>query len=77
MEWIEAIRAGKEFPLMSRFDYSVPLTELCLLGALAMRCGRPIEWNSSKLEVAGMPEAANYIKRQSYLKGWEYSSDKI
>ena len=45
LEWAEAIKQGKEFPFMSRFDYSVPLTELCLLGALAMRCGRPIEWN--------------------------------
>jgi predicted dehydrogenase len=76
-EWISAIREGKEFPFMSRFDYSVPLTELCLLGALAMQCGRPIEWNSKKLEVTGMPEAAKYIKRQAYRKGWEYSSDKI
>lgn len=77
MEWMEAIRNGKEFPFMSRFDYSVPLTELCLLGALAMECRRPIEWNSEKLEVVGMPEAAKFIKRQAYRKGWEYSSDKI
>jgi len=26
-EWIEAIRRGKEFPEMSQFDYSIPLTD--------------------------------------------------
>ena len=72
-----AIREGKAFPFMSSFDYSVPLTELCLLGALAMRCGRPIEWDSAKFEVIGMPEAAKYLKRAAYREGWEYSSAKI
>ena len=76
-EWTLAIKEGKPFPFMSSFDYSVPLTELCLLGALAMRCGRPIEWNSAKLEVPGMPEAQAFIKRPKYREGWEYSAAKI
>ena len=62
---------------MSQFDYSIPLTELCLVGGLAMLCKKPIEWNSAKLEVVGMPEAAKYIKRPKYRAGWEYSSAKI
>ena len=76
-EWTVAIKEGKAFPFMSQFDYSVPLTELCLLGALAMRCGRPIEWNADKMEVTGMPEAAKFIKRQAVRPGWDYSSAKV
>lgn len=76
-EWTLAIKNGKAFPFMAHFDYSVPLTELCLVGGLAMRVGKPIEWNSEKLEVVGMPEASKFIKRPVYRRGWEYSSDKI
>lgn len=76
-EWTMAIKEGKAYPFMSQFDYSVPLTELGALGGLAMRCGMPIGWDSAKLEVPGLPEAAKFIKRTHYRKGWEYSADKI
>ena len=59
----KAIKNGKPFDFMSQFDYSVPLTELGLIGGLAMRVGKKIDWNSAKLEVTGMPEAAKFIKR--------------
>lgn len=77
IEWSMAIKQGKAFPFMSQFDYSVPLTELCLIGGLAMRMGVPIDWNSEKLEVTGYPEASEFIKRPRYRAGWEYSSDKV
>lgn len=77
-EWSEAIKAGAEFPYMSHFDVAAPLTELCLVGGLAMLLGgKRIEWDSEKLEVKGMPEAAKYIKRASYQAGYEYTADKI
>jgi hypothetical protein len=72
-----AIKEGKAYPFMSQFDYAVPLTELGALGGLAMRCGMPIGWDSAKLEVPGLPEASNFIKRPVYRKGWEYSADKV
>jgi predicted dehydrogenase len=77
-EWTLAIKNGKPFPFMSQFDYSVPLTELTLVGGLAMRvAGKRVEWNSEKLEAVGLPEAAKFIKRAAYRPGWEYSSDKV
>jgi hypothetical protein len=77
-EWTLAIKNGKPFPFMSQFDYSVPLTELTLVGGLSMRmAGQRLEWNSDKLQVVGKPEAAKYIKRAAYRAGWEYSSAKI
>ena len=77
-EWTEAIKAGKEFPWMSQFDYSVPLTEVTLIGGLAMRFpGTRLEWDSKSLKV-GNNEAANaFIKRKQYRSGWEYSADSI
>ncbi len=73
-EWTNAIKNGLKCG--SNFDYAVPLTNLCLLGNLAISCRKPIEWDPAKLEVKGMPEASKFIKRQ-YREGWDYSADKI
>jgi predicted dehydrogenase len=78
VEWTHAIKNGKPFPFMSQFDYSIPLTELTLVGGLAMHYpGVRIEWDAHNLAAVGLPEAAKFIKRAAYRKGWEYSSDKI
>jgi predicted dehydrogenase len=77
-EWTLAIKNGKPFPFMSQFDYSVPLTELTLIGGLAMRvAGKRIEWDSKNLKVVNAAEANRFIKRAKYREGWEYSSAKI
>jgi predicted dehydrogenase len=76
-EWALAIKQGKPFPFMSQFDYSVPLTELCLLGCLAIRTGQPIVWDQ-KTSTAINNEAANkLVKRAQYRKGWEYAAKDI
>ncbi len=62
----------------SNFDYSVPLTKLCLLGNLAIaNHGKVIEWDSAAQNVKGDPEASKFIKRAAYRPGFEYSADKI
>jgi predicted dehydrogenase len=76
-EWSLAIKQGKPFATMGQFDYSVPLTELCLLGDLAIRTGKPIEWDQQKFEATGNPEANKLIKRTEYRPGWDYSANKI
>jgi predicted dehydrogenase len=77
-EWSAAIKEGAAYPFMSQFSYSVPLTELTLVGGLSMRlAGQRLEWDSEKLEVVGMPEAQKYIKRPAYRPGYEYSAAKI
>lgn len=76
-EWSVAIKQGKEFSFMSNFDYAVPLTELCLLGALAIRCEQPIIWDQQKYEARGNDEANKLIKRVQYRDGWDYSAAKI
>jgi predicted dehydrogenase len=68
-EWIRACKGGP--PAMSNFtDYSGPLTEMVLLGNVAIRVGKRIVWNSEKLEAVDMPAARQYIRRE-YRKGWD------
>jgi predicted dehydrogenase len=67
-DWLEACKGGK--PAGSQFEYGARLTELVLLGVLALRTGRRIEWDAVNLKVRGMPEADGLI-REGYRKGWE------
>lgn len=67
-EWIKACKEGT--PTTCNFDYSGALSETVLLGTVAYRVGRKIEWDASNLVVTNAPEAAGLIRRQ-YRKGWE------
>ena len=77
-EWTECIKAGKEDAWAGHFDYSCPLTELTLIGGLAMRFpGKRLEWNSKDLKVTNNEAANAFIKRKAYRKGYEYSAASI
>lgn len=67
-EWVAAIKGGPA--AMSNFDYAGLLTESILLGNVAVRAGKKIEWDGPNMKVTNCPEAAQYIKRE-YRKGWE------
>jgi predicted dehydrogenase len=54
-DWLSACKGGK--PASAAFDYSARLTEVVLLGNVATRCGRPIEWDGPNMKVKGVPEA--------------------
>src|SRR2546426_7218888 len=66
-EWIEACKTGG--PTTCHFDYSGPLTEAALLGNVAYRVGRKLEWDWTRLRVTNCPEADRYIQHH-YRKGW-------
>jgi predicted dehydrogenase len=68
VEWLEAIKTGK--PALSNFADSGPFSETVLLGNLALRLNKRIEWDAKKLAVKNTPEAAAMIRRP-YRKGWE------
>ncbi len=77
-EWTESIKLGKEQAGAGHFDYSCPLTELTLIGGLAMRFpGKRLAWDSAALKVTNDEAANAFIKRKAYRKGWEYSADSI
>lgn len=68
LEWIAACKGGP--PGYSNFDVAAYLTEIILLGCVALRAGRKIEWDGPKMAARNAPEAAALIRR-SYRKGWE------
>lgn len=67
-DWLIACKGGR--PACSNFDFAGPLTELVLLGNIALRLRRRIEWDARRLRVPGCPEADALIRR-TYRKGWE------
>jgi hypothetical protein len=67
-EWINACKGGPK--ALSNFDYSGPMAEAVLLGNVALRVGKKIQWDSKKLKVTNVPEANQYLRTQ-YRKGWK------
>jgi hypothetical protein len=68
-EWIAAIKAGRPQDCSSRFEIGAQLTEIMLLGCLAMRAGQKIEWDAAKMRATNCPTAAQYIQREN-RPGW-------
>ena len=68
LEWIEACKgngtAGSSFP-----DHSGPLTEVVLLGNLAVRTGQAIEWDDKQMRATNVPEANAFLDEE-YREGW-------
>ena len=70
LEWIKACKDGS--PTTCNFDYSGALTESVLLGNVAYRTGKSLEWNAADLKATNCPEADAFISKQ-YRAGWEVS----
>jgi len=66
-EWIEAIKNNGK--TTCHFDYSGPLTETALLGNVAFRAGKKLEWDPVKLKAVNCPEADQFIQHK-YRAGW-------
>lgn len=67
-EWIKACKDGS--PTTCNFDYSGALTETVLLGNVAYRLGKVLEWDAANLVATNVPEAAKLITKE-YRAGWE------
>jgi predicted dehydrogenase len=67
-EWFEACKIGGQ--TTCNFDYAGALTEAGLLGNVAFRVGKKIEWDTKTLRAKNCPEADKYIQHQ-YRKGWK------
>ena len=66
-DWVRACKTGQ--PAGADFAYSGPLTETCLLGNVAKRMDRRIEWDAEKLQVTNLAEANAHI-HPPYREGW-------
>lgn len=66
-EWIAACKGGPA--ALSNFDEAAKLTEAILLGNVAIRLGKRIEWNAKEMKVVGCPEADPLIQ-PAFRAGW-------
>lgn len=68
-DWADAIRTGRQAG--SNFDYGGPLTQVALLGLIAIKFpGRTLQWNDKKARFTNCSEA-NAFLNPPYRKGWK------
>lgn len=69
-DWLAACKGGP--PASGNFEYSARLTELALLGNVALRTKKLLLWDGPNMRASNVPEADPFI-REEYRKGWEIS----
>jgi hypothetical protein len=69
-EWFRMMKTGT--PAYSNFDIAAYLTEIILLGAVALRVGvgKRMDWNGPKMKSTNLREAAQFVRRHN-RKGWD------
>ena len=67
-DWLDACKGGKA--ASGNFEYGAALTEVGLLGLVAMRCRKKLDWDAKAMKATNAPEADQYLKG-SYRPGWE------
>jgi predicted dehydrogenase len=68
LEWIAACKGGPRG--YSDFDVAAYLTEIILLGCVALKTRKKLEWDGPKMLAKNAPEAMQWIRRTN-RKGWE------
>ena len=60
-EWVTACKGGRE--PFSNFDHAGPLTEMVLLGNLAIRAavGKKVEWDGPQMKCTNLPELNAFV----------------
>jgi hypothetical protein len=66
--WINAFKNNTQSP--GSFLYAGPVTETILLGAVALRAGKKVEYDAANMKITNAPEAEKFLVRE-YRKGWE------
>jgi len=67
-DWLAACKGGP--PASGNFEYSARLTELVLLGSVALRTKKVLTWDGPAMKATNAPEAERFLKDQ-YRRGWE------
>jgi len=66
-EWVQACKTGK--PTTANFDFAGLLTEVVLLGNIAIRTGEKLLWDGPNMVCTNVPEANRYVHCR-YREGW-------
>ena len=66
-DWLDACKGGP--PASANFDYAGPMTEVVLLGNVALRAGEKLAWDGKNMKAADSAKAEKFI-RPEYQNGW-------
>jgi hypothetical protein len=69
-EWFAACKSGKHETAYSNFEIAAYLTEIILLGCVALRAGQKLLWDGPGMKATNDPDAARFIKRD-YRAPWK------
>jgi hypothetical protein len=67
MNWVDAVKSKTQTD--SPFEYSAKLTEVMLLGVVALHAGKKIAYDGANMRITNIPEANQYLSRV-YRTGW-------
>jgi len=67
-DWLDAIKGGP--PASANFEYGAMLTEMGLLGLVAIRVGKVMASDAAAMKSPNTPQADRLLK-ESYRPGWE------
>ena len=80
MNWVEAIKGQAE--ISSPFEYAAPLTEVMLLGIVALRAGQKIHYDGAKMQITNsvassdQPLEGEQLLRRQYRQGFGIADTK-
>jgi predicted dehydrogenase len=67
MNWVDAAKGKIE--ASSPFEYAARLTEVMLLGVVALRAGKKIHYDGARMRITNPTEANEFLTRE-YRRGW-------
>jgi predicted dehydrogenase len=67
MNWVEAAKGTAE--ASCPFEYAARLTEVMLLGIVALRAGTKISYDGANMRITNVPQANDFLRRE-YRPGW-------
>ncbi|OLE46669.1 MAG: hypothetical protein AUG46_08870 [Acidobacteria bacterium 13_1_20CM_3_58_11] len=67
MNWVDAAKGKLE--ASCPFEYAARLTEVMLLGIVALRAGKKIYYDGTNMRITNVLEANDYLRRE-YRQGW-------
>jgi hypothetical protein len=67
MNWVNAAKGKTE--TSCPFEYAARLTEVMLLGVVALRAGKKINYDGANMRVTNVAQANDFLRRD-YRQGW-------
>jgi predicted dehydrogenase len=67
MNWVDAAKGKAD--ASCPFEYAARLTEVMLLGVVALRAAKKIDYDGANMRVTNVQQANDYLRRE-YRKGW-------